>query len=76
MAAGFLEEASIESSLFQIEAGIPRASSGEGDFSPGLKPDVLEPLKKVLGLPVKRRKSKPSSEEKPKSVKRYGGYLH
>jgi len=76
MAAGFLEEASIESSLFQIEAGMPRASSGEGDFSPGLKPEVLEPLKKVLGLPVKRRKSKPSTDEQPKSVKRYGGYLH
>jgi hypothetical protein len=77
MAVGFLEEASIESSLFEVESGMPRASTGEGDFSPGLKPEVLEPLKKVLGMPVKRRSWKKSKDkESPKAPKRYGRYLH
>jgi hypothetical protein len=77
MAIGFLEEASIESSLFAVEAGMPRASSGEGDFSPGLKPDVLESLKKVLGMPVKRRKGRRTEGGgAPKTSRRYGRYLH
>lgn len=76
MAVASLEEATIESSLFEVESGMPRISSGEGDFSPGLKPEVLEPLKKVLGLPVKRRKGKRSESGKAKASQRYGRYLH
>jgi tetratricopeptide (TPR) repeat protein len=76
MAAGFLEEASADASLLAVEGGMPRASNGEGDFSPGLQADVLEPLKKVLGLPVRRRKGKPSAKGASQTNAKYGGYLH
>jgi tetratricopeptide (TPR) repeat protein len=76
MAAGFLEEASADSSLLAVEGGMPRASNGEGDFSPGLQADVLEPLKKILGLPARRRKGKPSAKGAAQPHAKYGGYLH
>lgn len=76
MAAGFLEEASADSSLLAVEGGMPRASNGEGDFSPGLQADVLEPLKKILGLPARRRKGKPSAKGASQPNAKYGGYLH
>lgn len=76
MAAGFLEEASADASLLTVEGGMPRASNGEGDFSPGLQADVLEPLKKILGLPVRRRKGKPSGKGASQTNAKYGGYLH
>jgi hypothetical protein len=76
MAVGLLEEASDESSLLEVESGLPRSSSGEGDFSPGLKPEVLEPLKKLLGMSVKRTKSKRSEGEAPAPLRQYGRFLH
>lgn len=78
MAGGLLEEASRECGLLAIERGMPRAASGEGDFSPGLKPEVLEPLKQVLGLGPRKAKAKGKGEKesKPKKAPGYGPYLH
>ncbi len=76
MALAFLEEATIESKLLSGERGMPRISSGEGDFSPGLKPEVLQPLREVLGVSTKRRRAKNSGEQEGGSETRYGRYLH
>lgn len=76
MAAGFLQESLKESSMLESEVGMPRASSGEGDFSPGLRPDVLNPLKEALGLAKARNREKRQPKERGASVKRYTGYLH
>lgn len=76
MAAGFLEEARGESSLLDGGLGMLRASTGDGDFSPGLKPEVLEPLRKVLGLNAKSRKGKASGKVTIKSNTKYGPFLH
>ena len=76
MAMAYLDEATIESNLFGGERGMARASSGEGDFSPGLKPEVLQPLRKVLGGANGRRKARESGDEGAKSTVRYGRYLH
>jgi tetratricopeptide (TPR) repeat protein len=76
MAIAFLEEATIESKACSSERGMPRSSTGEGDFSPGLKPEVLQPLGQVLGLATKRRKAKDAGDEDASSEARYGRYLH
>lgn len=76
MALAFLDEATSESDLLVLEHGMPRASTGEGDFSPGLKAEVLQPLRKALGVSTGRRKVKDSGVESEKSVVRYGRYLH
>lgn len=76
MAAGFLQEALKESSAIESEVGMPRASSGEGDFSPGLRPDVLNPLKEALGFAKPRKSVRREAKERVQSVKRYTGYLH
>jgi hypothetical protein len=76
MAAGFLEEASGESSVMAGPLGMLRASTGDGDFSPGLKPDVLEPLRRVLGMNNRPRKGKVVSKKVAKSSSKYGPFLH
>jgi tetratricopeptide (TPR) repeat protein len=76
MAAGFIEEASGESSLVGGALGMLRASTGEGDFSPGLKPEVLEPLRKVLGLNVRPRKGRSTAKASIKGPSKYGPFLH
>ena len=76
MAAGFLEEASGESSLVSGPLGMLRASTGDGDFSPGLKPEVLEPLRKVLGMNDRPRKGKATAKRVVKSSSKYGPFLH
>lgn len=76
MATGFLEEASSESSLVEGDSGMPRASTGDGDFSPGLRPEVLEPLRKVLGLTQRGRKPKGQSKVSLKASPKYGRFLH
>jgi tetratricopeptide (TPR) repeat protein len=76
MAAGFLEEASGESSVMTGPLGMLRASTGDGDFSPGLKPDVLEPLRRVLGMNNPPRKGKVVSKKVAKSSSKYGPFLH
>lgn len=76
MALAFLEEATIESKLLSGERGMPRVSSAKGDFSPGLKPEVLQPLREVLGVATKRRRGKESKEQEGPSEARYGRYLH
>lgn len=76
MAAGFLEEASGESSLVSGPVGMLRASTGDGDFSPGLKPEVLEPLRKVLGMNARPRKGKATAKRVVKTSSKYGPFLH
>jgi tetratricopeptide (TPR) repeat protein len=77
MAVSSLREAMREVGLLSLEGGMPRASTGEGDFSPGLNPDVLEPLKQVLGLSgEKKKKGKDKLTISAASAKRFGGYLH
>jgi tetratricopeptide (TPR) repeat protein len=76
MAAGFLEDAHTESSLAESEFGMPRASTGDGDFSPGLKPEVLDPLRKVLGLTSRGRKMKRGGRVTVTSNPKYGRFLH
>jgi hypothetical protein len=53
-----------------------RASTGDGDFSPGLKPEVLEPLRKVLGMNDRPRKGKATAKRVVKSSSKYGPFLH
>ena len=76
MAIGWLKSAERDVQLLTLEGGMPRAGSGEGDFSPGLKPEVLEPLKQVLGLVSQKRQSKTKVEAIGTTSKRFGGYLH
>lgn len=76
MALAFLEEAATEAKLVSAEQGMPRGSSGEGDFSPGLKPEVLQPLREVLGVASKRRRARDSEEAGVQTEGRYGRYLH
>jgi len=76
MAAGLLEEATLESERCQGEVGMPRASSGEGDFAPGLNPEVLEALKGTLGLITRRKEKGAESPEDPSKSNRFRGYLH
>jgi tetratricopeptide (TPR) repeat protein len=76
MAAGFLEDASGDATSFDAPLGMARASAGEGDFSPGLTPQVLEPLRKVLGLRRRGRKGR-SAEKRPLSPQsKYGRFVH
>jgi tetratricopeptide (TPR) repeat protein len=76
MAAGFIQEASGDSRLVGGELGMLRASTGEGDFSPGLKPEVLEPLRKVLGLTARPRKGRSTAKASSKVSSKYGPFLH
>lgn len=72
----FLEEATAESNQCATEVGMPRATSGDGDFSPGLKSEVLEPLRAVLGVQPKRRKGKGADRGSARNSTGYGPYLH
>jgi hypothetical protein len=76
MSIGWLKSAERDVQLLTLEGGMPRAGSGEGDFSPGLKPEVLEPLKQVLGLVPQKRQSKTKIEATGTTSKRFGRYLH
>jgi len=77
MAIGWVKRAEDEVALIPLEGGMPRALSGEGDFSPGLKPEVLEPIKQALGLvPAKKRSDRVKVESSQAPGKRFGGYLH
>ena len=76
MSVGWLKSAERDVQLLSLEGGMPRAGSGEGDFSPGLKPEVLEPLKQALGLVSQKRQSKTKVEAIGTTSKRFGGYLH
>ena len=76
MASSLLQEALKESGVVESEFGMPRASSGEGDFSPGLRPDVLDPLKQALGFGKARKGERRQPKERVVSAKRYTGYLH
>lgn len=76
MAIGWLKSAERDVQLLTLEGGMPRAGSGEGDFSPGLRPDVLDPLKQVLGLAPQKRQSKTKIQATGTTSKRFGGYLH
>jgi tetratricopeptide (TPR) repeat protein len=76
MSIGWLKSAERDVQLLTLEGGMPRAGSGEGDFSPGLKPEVLEPLKQVLGLVSQKRQSKSKIEASGTTSKRFGRYLH
>ncbi|MEY4668414.1 MAG: hypothetical protein RL518_1113 [Pseudomonadota bacterium] len=76
MATRFLEDARSEACLNDAAPGMAQASSGEGDFSPGLKPEVLEPLRKALGLGVRGRKAKSPGKSSAHSHAKYGRFLH
>jgi hypothetical protein len=76
MAIGWLKSAERDVQLLTLEGGMPRAGSGEGDFSSGLRPDVLDPLKQVLGLAPQKRQSKAKIQATGTTSKRFGGYLH
>jgi tetratricopeptide (TPR) repeat protein len=76
MAAGFVEDAGGETRLLNGDLGMIRASTGDGDFSPGLKPEVLEPLRKVLGLTPKVRKGRSKGKVTVTSNTKYGPFLH
>jgi tetratricopeptide (TPR) repeat protein len=53
VAASWLQEAMKDSSLVTSGEASFHGSCVESDFSPGLKPEVMEPLKKALGLAPK-----------------------
>ena len=75
MAAGFVGEALEDSAKLEKEIGMPRLSSGEGDFSPGLTPDVLESIARTLGI-TEREPTSPRKERSRVRHHRYGKYLH
>ena len=63
LAAGWVKGASDECSLIQSEGNDGSiALFGDSEFSPGLKPVALEPLKKALGLGGGGRRRRPARE--------------
>jgi hypothetical protein len=76
MAAGFVEDATGEAALVGGDIGMLRASTGDGDFSPGLKPEVLGALRKAVGLESRPAKGRASVKGRGKSSTKYGPFLH
>jgi hypothetical protein len=62
LATNWLSEAVADSELMSSGEMIFHGGSVDADFSPGLKPEVLEPLKKALGVSVKRGAPKGTTE--------------
>lgn len=52
------------------------AGSDAADFSPGLTPEVLEPLKRALGLKERTKQRPSASIREPEKAPGDGGYLH
>jgi tetratricopeptide (TPR) repeat protein len=76
MAIGWVKRAEQEVALLPLEGGMPRAQSGDGDFSPGLHPEVLQPVKQALGLTQSKKTNRNRVDSAGSSAKRFGGYLH
>lgn len=62
LAAGWVKGASDECALIESEAADSMTSFGDAEFSPGLKPAALEPLKKALGLGGDGRRKRPARD--------------
>jgi len=56
LAAGWLRAASDECAVLEREGASELHSGSDSEFSPGLKPQALEALKKALGVGTNRRK--------------------
>lgn len=75
LSAGWLRGAIDESARAEKQSPHPWDSQLEADFSPGLKPEVMEPLKKALGLVGEARRRKGvTAQSEPTSPE--GGHFH
>jgi hypothetical protein len=75
-AAAWLRDALNDVGAMQLGEGALNAIQLEGDFSPGLKPEVLEPLKKVMGLDTSLVRVKKSRNEERARSRRVARQMH
>lgn len=75
LATGWLQSAINESAIAEDTQGAVHDCTMDGDFSPGLKPEVMETLKKALGLSADSRRKK-SKVDVPMDIGADDGYVH